>query len=351
MIESLGSGGAERQLTGLATMLKRKGYVLEVCYYIQLEFYLPLLSENGVSTCYIPGAANKISRVFAICKHIHQVNPDVIISYSSSTSMISCVLKLIGGKYRLIVSERNTTQQLSFRDKIRFSLYRWADVIVPNSFSQGKFIDNNFPNLSSKINVVTNFVDTDLFKPSGAMIAPHFPTRMICVGRLSPQKNLLWFIEAVAYVVEKGYDLHVDWFGQDFGDNYSKMIYETITKFQLENIFCIHSPIPTIQEEYCKADLFCLPSFYEGFPNVLCEAMSCGLPVLCSKVCDNPQIVCEDENGYLFDPHSIDDMASTMIHFLALTQEEKVAMGRRSRELALEMFSEISFVRKYIELL
>ena len=46
LLESLGSGGAERQLTGLAVMLKQQGYEVEVWYYVKNEFYLPYLQEN-----------------------------------------------------------------------------------------------------------------------------------------------------------------------------------------------------------------------------------------------------------------------------------------------------------------
>ena len=90
----------------------------------------------------------------------------------------------------------------------------------------------------------------------------------------------------------------------------------------MENVFVFHSPSSSIQDEYCRADVFCLPSLYEGFPNVLCEAMSCGKPVLSSRVCDNPNIVKEGENGLLFDPNNTDDIAETVERFIDLSSEK-----------------------------
>ena len=119
----------------------------------------------------------------------------------------------------------------------------------------------------------------------------------------------------------------------------------------MERNFVFHAPISNIQEEYRKADVFCLPSLYEGFPNVLCEAMSCGKPVLCSRVYDNPNIVHEGENGLLFDPLNVDDMAATIERYLDLPQEQKDKMGRKSREIAVEMFSGESFIQKYVAIL
>ena len=66
LIESLGSGGAERQLTGLAVMLKQHGYQVEVWYYVQKEFYVSYLLENGVVARFLIDAGNPYTRLFSI---------------------------------------------------------------------------------------------------------------------------------------------------------------------------------------------------------------------------------------------------------------------------------------------
>ena len=351
LIESLGSGGAERQLTGLSVMLKQQGHQVEVCYYVKNEFYLSYLQTNGVKVCFLVEASCPKKRFFALRKHIKDVKPDTVISYSASPSMIACLLKFFGNKFNLIVSERNTTQRIDKSVKLRFFLYRWANHIVPNSYSQARFIHDYFPELSNKVKVITNFVDTDKFKPSDETITAHDETRIVCVGRLMPQKNLPRYIEAIGKVVAAGYRLHVDWFGQDLKDAYSAECHKDIQDNHLEEKFVFHAPSSNIQQEYQKADVFCLPSLYEGFPNVLCEAMSCGKPVLCSRVCDNPIIIQEVENGLLFDPLDVDDMVATIEHYLDLPLEKKNDMGIKNREIAVDLFSKDSFIRKYINLL
>ncbi len=351
LIESIGSGGAERQLTGLATMLRRQGYEVELWYYVKNEFYLPFLQENGVVGRYLPDAASAKMRFFALRKHIMAYHPDTVISYSTSPSMITCLLKLLGAKFNLIVSERNTTQQLDLRERLKFLLYRWSGHIVPNSQSQATFIGEHFPNLSRKVNVITNFVDTEKFSPAKEALPEHEVTEMVCVGRLTPQKNLPRFIGAIGKVVGDGYRIRVDWYGQSFDSGYREECDKAIVNHHLEDVFVFNAPSPNIQDEYRRADLFCLPSLYEGFPNVLCEAMSCGKPVLCSRVCDNPHIVSEGENGYMFDPLDVGEMASTIEHYLDLDRGKREKMGVRSRELALEMFSEQIFIQKYISII
>ena len=140
LIENIGPSGAERQITNLAVQLRKLGHEVEVAYYVKKEFYLPFLMENDVKGCYLSEAANLRKRFFVLMKHIKATCPDTVISYSASPSMITCVLKLFGAKFNLIVSERNTTQRLDKREKTKFFFYRWANHIVPNSQSQAKLV-------------------------------------------------------------------------------------------------------------------------------------------------------------------------------------------------------------------
>lgn len=350
IVESLGSGGAERQLTGLAILLKKAGYNVEVWYYIDKDFFLPVLSENNVPTKFISGTKSSIQRFFRLFYQIKQDKPEVVISYSPLPSMAACMLKLLKNRFRLIVSERSITRSSGFRSNLRFFCYRWSDYIVPNSYTQKKYIEDHFPKLSAKVKVITNFVDTELFKPDERTIVDD-KTHIICVGTIGVPKNIIRFIEAIAQIIKNGKDVYVDWYGKDLGDEYSKETHEKVRYYGLEDRIIFHSPKSGIQEEYNKADVFCLPSIYEGYPNVLCEAMSCGLPVVCSKVSDIPQIIIDGENGLLFDPQNINEMVDVIQQYLELPQTMKEKMGIKSREIAVELFSKEKFLNDYLVLL
>ncbi len=351
IIQSLGSGGAERQISYLAVQLAEKGYKVEVLYYIKKEFYLPFLKEHSVKATYLKEASRPKSRFFVLRQYIKDVKPDTIITYSVSPGMIACALKLLGGKFKLIVSERNTTQKLNKREKLKFFLCRWADYIVPNSQSQGNFIASHFPKLEHKVRVINNYIDIKKFQPYKTIQKIEDETHMICVGRIFPQKNLIRFIYAIDKVLKGGYKIKVDWFGKDLNDKYSQEVHQLVETLDIQDNFCFHAPSTMIHEEYVKADVFCLPSIYEGFPNVLCEAMSCGLPILCSRVCDNGFIVYEGDNGFLFDPLRVDDMVRTIKKFLELRTIDKEMMAKKSRERALSLFSGEKFINSYMKLI
>jgi glycosyltransferase involved in cell wall biosynthesis len=318
---------------------------------VRNEFYLPYLQENGVVGRFLSNTNKFWNRFHTFKREIKKYHPDTIISYSASPSMISCMLKILGARFNLIVSERSNTQKITKNVKLRFFLYHWANYIVPNSYSQGAFIEKHFHELTSRIKVITNFVNTDKFSPSGIKQSEKECTEMLCVGRMWPEKNIPRMIKAIKKVVADGYNIKVDWYGQDLKDDASAECYNALHEQKMEHYFVFHAPSQNIQEEYQKADVFCLPSLYEGFPNVLCEAMSSGKPVLCSRVCDNPNIVSEGENGFLFNPLDVEEIASTIEHYLDLPKEKKFEMGKRSREIAVNMFSESSFIQKYINIL
>lgn len=349
LIENLSQGGAERQLVGLACMLKDKGFPVKLITYNEDSFYKHILDENGVENEYVAKAHNKIRRIPSLVRIIKAYNPDVLISYLSIPSAIACLAKMLGGKFKLIVSERNTTQALTFREKVIFHLYRYADVIVPNSYSQTDFLCSNYPAYIGKITTITNFVDTDVFHPREKREVESLHS-FLCVARIAPQKNVLKFLEAIKILKDKELNFHIDWFGLKNIDYY-EMCEENRLKFGLEDYITFHDPVTDILSEYHRAKALVLPSLYEGFPNAICEGMSCGLPIICSNICDNKRIVKNNVNGLLFDPTSAMNMAEVMEQFISMTENEQQEMSFQSRKLALEAFSKEYFCKKYINLI
>lgn len=346
--ESIGSGGAERQLIGLAVMLKRNGYTVKVLTYFKSQFFEKYLEENDIEYLLDAKAFNRITRLYHIHKDIKEFAPDVIISYLSSPNKTVCLLKPFHN-FKLIVSERNTTVKWGINEAILFNLYRLADYVVPNSFFEGTNIKEKKSFLKDKIIPITNFVDVEKFKP-GNSIHNNIPL-ILCVGRLTEQKNILNFLEAISILKVRGLIFKVKWYGTHSYIEYSNKVHYKIKKLDLGSFIEIHEPSQNILEEYQFADIFCLPSIREGYPNVLCEAMSCGLPVVCSNVCENPKIVKDNVSGYMFDPLNVNDIANCIEKMLKLNISDRREMGLRNRENMINNNSMEVFVKKYIKII
>ena len=347
--DAMGAGGAQRQLVGLASLLKQKHHNVTLCTYHEGKFYEDILTASKIEHVVVGNTTNKIKRILSIARYIKKVKPDFVIAYQNSPSVIACLSKMLCGGFKLLVSERNTNQTYTGKDRLRFCLYRLADAVVPNSYAQSNFIYDHAPFLKGKVHTISNFVDTDKFIPH-PFERDNDVTHILTLGRITPQKNILTYIEAIHAILKQGYKIKVDWYGYaDQGGSYYEKCKEKITMLDMGDGFEFHKPSANVVELYQHTDVFCLPSIYEGTPNVVCEAMSCGVPILCSDVCDNGLYV--KSNGILFNPCDVNDIVEKIIEFINKTEEVKQEMRKMSRSLALEKFSSETFVSQYIDII
>ena len=348
VIDSLGPGGAERQMTGLAIMLKEKGYTVFLRYHGPKHFFTNQIKNSGIDVMCLGEGKRRFQKVIIYRKEIKRIRPDVVISFLQSSSILTSILRLSGLEFKLIVSERNTNTRIGIRDYVRFNLYRIADWVVPNSYSQEAFIKEHFPFLSSKVKTIVNYVDIEKFKP----IKKDRGAEILVAATIWPSKNTVGFIKALKLLKDKGINCHVKWFGKvpDQYEYYHKCE-SLIEETDVSDYIDLLDKTPNIAGEYSKADYFCLPSFYEGTPNVICEALASGLPVVCSNVCDNGRYVQNRVNGFLFDPQSAEDMAAAIECVLKTSDDEYLSFKNESRRRAEIMLSSQVFINSYLDII
>lgn len=350
--DCLGAGGAQRQLVGLATMLNKRGYNVKVYTYFDNAFYKSTLDKNKIPNEIIPNAVSGITRILAVTMLFKKENPDWVIAYQETPSLVACAGKLLVRKYRLIVSERNTTQRIGMNERVRFFLYRWADAIVPNSYTQERWLKEHRSYLSNKITTITNFVDLESFVPI-AHQRRKTPEVLVAASIWAP-KNTLGLIRACRMLKNRNVKVHFSWYGKSESDlniDYYNQCEALINEQGVGEYIDLLPKTKEIKAIYQNADYFCLPSFYEGTPNVLCEAISCGLPVMVSNVCDNSIYAQAGKNAVLFNPNSPEDMANKIQSMLEQCDEEYQSQRMASRAIAEEKLSSEAFVSKYIQIL
>lgn len=352
LIDSLGHGGAQRQFVGLAKGLKANGYDVMVLYYHDISFYLQELIDSEINTALITCKNKYWGRVLAIKKFSDKYNPDVIITFLNTPCIIGCILKILGFKGKLIVSERNITRELNKSEFIKFKVYRFADIIVSNSHWQTNYIKSNFPNLKKKAVTITNFTDLNLFKPAPTLKNDD-AFKIAVVASTIPSKNPLTLIDVAHILKEKGFKFQINWYGESSKEKlYADKCREKIAINKVQGFFNIYNRRADIFNVYNESDLFCLPSFYEGTPNALCEAIACGLPVIASDISDNHFYVKNNYNGYLIkDPKDAKEIAEIFEQFFKLVPNERKIFGENSRIIAEKYLSYNSFLNKYLDII
>lgn len=204
--------------------------------------------------------------------------------------------------------------------------YRAADKIILTSEGDKEFVEDKFKIPSSSIEVIRNYVDTELFRPLNVRKVQN---RVFFVGRLAEQKNLFNLIEAIS-----GTALELVIIGsgplKKKVENFAR---QKEVKLRLkENI-----PNRKLPEELNRSRIFILPSLYEGCPKTLLEAMSCSLPCIGTDVEGIKEIIKHKENGYLCetDASSIRKAILEILNNKILQQK----LSQAARKTILENFS------------
>lgn len=143
-------------------------------------------------------------------------------------------------------------------------------------------------------------------------------------------------------------DLVINWYGSERLDKSKSQALEKIERYQLNNIFNFHKPTINIAEKVNEADALGLFSFYEGLPNVVCEAMVNAKPVISSSVSDIPLLI---DSNLIFDPKDIEDIREKLSFLLTQNETSLIKIGKRNRMRALNAFNKDSITNTYLELM
>jgi colanic acid/amylovoran biosynthesis glycosyltransferase len=171
-----------------------------------------------------------------------------------------------------------------------------------------------------------------------AHMPPPSAPRLVCVGRLCAQKGQLLLVEAVSRLNAKGIRVELVLAGD--GEMKSELE-RLIAKHSLGHQIRITGWISSdqVRKEILAARALVLPSFAEGLPVVIMEAMALRRPVLTTFVAGIPELVRPGENGWLFPAGDIDELVLAMEDFLSRTTEELTVMGNAAHHRALARHS------------
>ena len=121
----------------------------------------------------------------------------------------------------------------------------------------------------------------------------------------------------------------------------------TISKNQLEKNVSIHAPIPDISKVFQRGNVLCIPSLWEGFPNILGEALSWGIPAIGFKNCDGVSDLIQDGvNGWLeYDDGTVKPY-ETLLNRAAESIEAREDLSKFCVE-SIQQFHEIEIQRHW----
>lgn len=359
IIDNLGSGGAQRQMVTLARGLKARGHHVEFFVYYPQDHYRSLLDEADIPVhLYLKSSRFSVAPLFALRRFISQHHYDLVLSFLDTPNFYSEIARIGLGKTKLVVSERFMYQPgpLPLQLRLLQECHRLADAITVNSHHQRQRMVQEFPWMSGKVQTIYNGVDLECFTPDQTQERrSNSSLNLIAIGTIVAKKNMLNLGKALTICRDR-YNMKpmVRWVGkQESSEPGRKTFAEIIEFLQSNNLseqwewFGERSDITDLLRQH---DVLIHPSFYEGLPNVVCEALACGLPVLASNVCDHPRLVENGVRGFLFDPHSPESIAEAICYFHRASRVKRHNMSVAARTFAHAELSAATLTDNYEKL-
>ena len=324
LTRSLHSGGAERQLVLLARQLKRCGVDVSVAtFYGEGEFVKDLVAEAiPIHDLRKSGRWSTASFFFRLWRLIRRERPGVLHSYLTGPNLVALLLKPLlrwqGGA--VVCGVRASALDLSRYDfatrvseHLSSYLLPFADAVICNSHAGLAHISAS-ASRSARFHAVDNGVDTQRFRfdeqgrkrcredwnlPEGALAIG-------LVGRHDPVKDHALFLHAAARLADANSEARFVLVGSEVAGT-TERIREVARQLGLERriVWAGHrSDLPAV---YSALDVLCLSSESEGFPNVVAEAMSCGLPCVSTDVGDARRLI--GDCGWVVDARTPEALA------------------------------------------
>lgn len=303
----LNGGGIERALTSLANYYANRGHEICIVNLFKTECFFEL--NNRIKIFWPSVKRERTGRIIYaliiipyIRKSIRSFNPEVIISYGEWINPYVILITRFTG-IPLFVSDRMGPEISMGRllNLFKKLTYKFANGIIAQTKTASEIIKKktNAINIAVIPNPV-NIIETNISVKK---------KQIVTIGRLSKEKGHIVLIRAFANLPQKEWTLHI------VGDGKERKILENEAEILgIANRVLFYGQLKDLNQILGESSIFVLPSFYEGYPNALIEAMSVPLACISSNCTAGPgEIIENNQNGILVPPGDVNAITIAMI--------------------------------------
>lgn len=358
VLPSLAGGGAERAAVQILNALDGNAWDRSMYLFRKEGPYLDELADEVA--LFAGESGSRVGRWRELRRFIADARPDLVVSFLSYFSVLSAVRAAMTPT-RVVFHQqtpmsaflrdadyewRRPVRKRAFTAVTRFG-YAAADLVITSSRGVARDLTAAFGVDPSRVRVIPNPVDIESVRAAaGDAIDAEHASRwthpvIVAAGRLADAKNYPLLIEALA-LVRARVPARLFVLGQ--GDREQSLRDLAASRGLADAItWCGFQANPW--KYMARADAFALTSHYEGFGNVLVEAMACGAPVVATRSAGTDDIVNDGVDGFLVGRHTPDAVAASLMRLL-LDRSMRDRMAAAARESA-ERFARPVIARAY----
>lgn len=332
IIATLSSGGAERVMADMANYWVRSGWKVSLITFSgeELEDFYPISSAvdriklglHKPSSHPLGKLLSNIQRIMTLRRVLHQLEPDAVISFLDVNNILTLLATRRMG-VRVIVSERTNPAVNPFLGKfwqiLRQRMYQFADSVVAQTQDAATWIEGV---CGAETTVIPNPLRT----------LPEIDAKrqlmLLSVGRLDPYKGFDVVLRAFARVR----CAFPDWKLVILGEGPERSVLESLSdQLGLQDVVQMPGTVSDPEVWMAQAGLVVQASRFEGFPNVLLEAMGMGAAVISSNCRSGPSdIIADGINGRLVPVNDVDTLAQAMADLMS-NPDLRETLGQAAR--------------------
>jgi len=364
LITGLNTGGAELALARLLEVMNQQDFESCVVSMISLGPVGNQIQSKGFAVFSLdmpPGRASFAGFV-KLTRIIRNFQPQILQTWMYHADLLG----LIAGKMLRIpaIAWNIRGSESNFMSSKRMSkivanicaiLSGWPQAVIVNSRA-GLSAHENLGYSPRKWCFIPNGIDTIRFSPdpsAGKSLRTQWniPENVDIIGmvaRIDPQKGYHDFLQAASLVNDKKINVFFVCVGGGAPEFVSELKKQA-TKLGIEDKVLWTGPLFDMPAVYNTFSLCVSASAYgEGFPNVVAEAMSCGIPCVVTKTGDSPDLIADA--GLVVAPRDPEAMADAICQILDASDQERKRLGTLARRRIIENFSLDKMVQQYTNL-
>lgn len=356
VIIGLNVGGAELMLKRLVEGLsEHEGVKHSIISLTDLGIVGEQLQDLGVNVVALgmTGFFNLPRTFLRLRGELENQKPDIVQTWMYHADFLGGLAARSLGFRKIVWGVRNTYLESSGRVNYIFRrLCGFLSYFLPKEIiyvSNSAKDQHQISGYNTKIGkVINNGFDTDKYKYNKSsrhksrslMRVKEEDFVVLSIGRYTEAKDHSSFINAILLAVKENSQIKACLVGRDIClDRFG------LTDNEKEN-FIVLGQRDDIEHILCAADVFCLHSITEGFPNVLGEAMSVGIPCISTDVGDAALMLNDDR--YVVNPKDVQGLAEKIVLMSRLTGEQRNIIGSRNRERVKQFFSLEKILSEYL---
>jgi len=306
LTRSMAVGGAQRQLCVLCRELMRDGHDVSVLVYYSGDPLHADLTKLGVPVIDLrkQGRWRNFAFLWRLVRTVRHAKPDVIYAHLPAPNLLALMLKYLGCGAAIVCGVRASGMNVA-RTEWLTRLTLWlerrlvprADLVIANSRVGAHYISRG--TAPTIVDVIENGIDTQAFafdtEGRHRMRADWGATETTavigCVARLDPMKDHTTLLHAFSLLLRALPGARLVCVGTFAEPYHSRLLALAGQLLPADSVKWIERE-PRLSDVYSGLDALCLTSAYgEGFPNVVAEAMACGVPCVATDVGDTARIL------------------------------------------------------------